>query len=87
MADRFHPIPTLGAAAVAVGLCCGGPVLHSAGVLTAVAGFGLGSWMVLAIGAAVVLVALVRIRHRTPPVALSSSIDARRSERSSSHVE
>lgn len=85
MADRFNPMPVLGAAAVAVGLCCGLPVLLSAGVLTAVAGLGLGSWLILAIGAAIVIVALVR--RRSKPVAATPLIDAQRSERSPSHVE
>ena len=64
MADRFIPIPALGAAGVAVGLCCGVLVLLSAGVLTALAGLGLGSWHVLAAGAVVVVAAPVRIRRR-----------------------
>lgn len=45
-------MPALGAAAVAIGLCCGIPVLLSAGVLTAVAGLGFESWLVLAIDSA-----------------------------------
>lgn len=78
-------MPVLGAAAVAVGLCCGVPALLSAGALTAVAGLGLGSWLILAIGAAIVIVALVR--RRSKPVAATPSIDAQRSKRSPSHVE
>ena len=87
MADRFIPIPALGAAAVAVDLCCGAPVLLSAGVLTALAGLGLGSWLVLAIGAAVVVAALVRIARRTHAAATARSTDTERSEtRIRSHV-
>ncbi len=88
MADRFIPIPALGAAAVAVGLCCGVPVLLSAGVLTALAGLGLGSWHVLAAGAVVVR----RARSHPPPpqhaVAAARSTDTEQSEtRSHSHVD
>lgn len=87
MVDRLNPAPALGALAVAVGLCCGIPVLLSAGVLTAVAGFGLGSWLVVAIGAAVAVATLVLARRRTEAVAATPSSDTQRSERSHSRVE
>ena len=77
----------VGAALVAIGVCCGVPVLLSAGVLTAVVGFGLGSGIVLATSAAVVAAALVRVRSRTHDVATLRSTDAQRFERSPSHVE
>jgi hypothetical protein len=48
--------------AAQLGVCCGLPLLASAGVLGAVAGIGLGSWLVVIVAAAVVVVGVVRWR-------------------------
>ncbi len=48
-----------------VGVCCGLPLLASAGVLGAVAGIGLGSWPVVALAAVVVVIGVVRWRRNS----------------------
>ncbi len=45
-----------------LGVCCGLPLLASVGVLGAVAGIGLGSWLVVALAAGVVAIGIVRWR-------------------------
>ena len=63
-------------------------MLLSTGVLTALAGLGLGSWLILATGTLVVVAALVRIPRRTHAAATARSTDTERSEtRSHSHVD
>ena len=44
-------------------VCCGLPRLASAGVLGAIAGIGFGSWLIVALAAAVAVVGLVRWRR------------------------
>lgn len=57
-------VAPLAAGAAVFGVCCGLPLLASVGVLGAVAGIGLGSWLVVALAAAVAAIGLVRW-HRT----------------------
>jgi len=46
-----------------MGLCCGIPLLLSAGALSAVAGIGLGSWLMIAAGAVAATVGMWRWRQ------------------------
>lgn len=55
-------IAPLAAGASVLGICCGFPLLASAGVVGAVAGIGLGSWLIVALAVVVVVVGLVRWR-------------------------
>lgn len=56
-------IAPLAAGASVLGICCGLPLLASAGVLGAIAGIGLGSWIIVALAAAVAVVGLARWRR------------------------
>ena len=56
-------IAPLAAGASVLGICCGLPLLASAGVLGAVAGIGLGSWLIVALAVVVGVVGLVRWRR------------------------
>jgi len=49
---------------VGMGVCCGLPVLLSAGLLGAAAGIGLGSWLVIAAGLLVAAVGAARWYQR-----------------------
>ena len=53
MAERATPL-TVGVVAVGFGVCCGLPLLLSAGVLSIVAGLGVGSWLIVTIGVAAI---------------------------------
>lgn len=57
-------IAPLAAGASVLGICCGLPLLASAGVLGAIAGIGFGSWLIVALAAAFAVVGFVRW-HRT----------------------
>ena len=57
-------IAPLAAGASVLGICCGLPLLASAGALGAIAGIGLGSWLIVLVAAAVAVVGLARW-HRT----------------------
>lgn len=50
MRDRGSSIAPITAAAGVIGLCCGLPVLLSLGVLGAVAGLSLQSWVLIGLG-------------------------------------
>jgi type IV secretory pathway TrbD component len=63
MAERTTPI-TVGAVAVVFGVCCGLPLLLSAGVLSIVAGLGVGSWLLATIGVAGIAVVALRAQRR-----------------------
>ena len=56
-------IAPLAAGASVLGICCGFPLLASAGVLGAVAGIGLGSWLIVALAVVVGVVGIVRWRR------------------------
>ena len=56
-------IAPLAAGASVLGICCGLPLLASAGVLGAVAGIGLGSWLIVALAVVVGVVGPVRWRR------------------------
>ena len=56
-------IAPLAAGASVLGICCGFPLLASAGVFGAVAGIGLGSWLIVALAVVVAVVGLVRWRR------------------------
>lgn len=56
-------IAPLAAGASVLGICCGLPLLASAGVLGAIAGIGLGSWLIVAPAVVVAVVGLVRWRR------------------------
>lgn len=52
-------IVPLAAGVSVLGVCCGLPLLASAGVLGAITGVGLGSWLIAAVATAVGLVGVV----------------------------
>ncbi len=60
-------IAPLAAGASVLGICCGFPLLASAGVLGAIAGIGLGSWLIVALAVVVVVVGFVRWRRTRDP--------------------
>jgi len=66
MRERVAAVGVTGAVVGAFGLCCGLPVLFSLGVLGAVAGISLGSWVLIALGLAAVIYGVWRRRHRRP---------------------
>ncbi len=51
--------------AVAMAVCCSVPVLVGTGFAAAIAGIGLGSWLLVGAAIAVVLVALSRLGRRS----------------------
>ncbi len=56
-------IAPLAAGASVLGICCGLPLLASAGVFGAVVGIGFGSWLIVALAVVVAVVGLVRWRR------------------------
>lgn len=66
MRDRLATIGPLAAVAGVLGLCCGLPVLLSIGVVGAIAGWSLQSWMLIGVGLVLAAVGANRwvIRHR-----------------------
>lgn len=52
-------IAPLAAGASVLGICCGLPLLASAGVLGAIAGIGFGSWLIVALAATVAVIGFV----------------------------
>ena len=70
MRDRVGTIGPIAAAAGALGLCCGLPVLLSLGMLGAVAGLSLQSWALIGLGLMLTALGLtrrVRGRRRHQP--------------------
>ncbi len=63
--------------AVGMGVCCGLPLLLSAGALGAVAGIGLGSWLVIAAGFVVAVAGWIRWRLRNNDEACGLRIEHR----------
>ena len=63
MAERATPL-TVGVVAVGFGVCCGLPLLLSAGVLSIVAGLGVGSWLIVTIGVAAIAFVALRAHRR-----------------------
>lgn len=73
---KTDPVPTapakpprgtilpLAAGATAFGVCCGLPLLASAGVAGVVAGLGAGSWIAVAVAPLIAIAGLVRWRRR-----------------------
>jgi hypothetical protein len=55
----------VGMLAVGLGICCGIPLLFGVGVFGALAGFGLDSWTVVAIGSAAAAIGLWRWLRNT----------------------
>jgi hypothetical protein len=66
MGERASTIGSVGGLIAVMGLCCGFPILLSAGVIGAIAGIGLGSWIVIAIAAAVLVIGVIRWRRTGP---------------------
>jgi hypothetical protein len=65
VSDERQPLFALAAAGVAIA-CCAIPVLFSAGVATALAGIGLGNWLIIVLGAGLATIGAARIwRHRS----------------------
>jgi len=58
--DRIATLGPIAAAAGALGLCCGLPVLLSMGVVGAIAGWSLQSWALIGLGLAVAAVGWTR---------------------------
>ena len=61
--QKTSAVAPLAAVAAMFGVCCGLPLLASVGVLGAVAGVGLGSWLVVALGAVVIAIGVARWRR------------------------
>lgn len=62
--SESRPRELAGLAAVALGVCCGLPLLLGAGVLGAATGIALGSTLAVAAGLTVAAVGLIRWRRR-----------------------
>ena len=56
-------IAPLAAGASVLGICCGLPLLASAGVFGAVVGIGFGSWLIVALAVVVAVVGVLRWRR------------------------
>jgi hypothetical protein len=51
---------------LAVGVCCGAPLIAASGVFAALAGIGLGSWLLILAGIAIAVLTVLRwYRRRT----------------------
>lgn len=74
--ERESNAGLMGLLAVGLGACCGLPLLASAGVFGAAAGVGLGSWLIVAVGASAVVVGVVRRRQRSARCELPTADDA-----------
>jgi len=61
--DRESSAGLFGLLAAGMGVCCGIPLLLSAGALGAVAGIGLGSWLIIAAGAVAAAAGMWRWRQ------------------------
>ena len=61
--QKTSAVAPLAAGAAMLGVCCGLPLLASVGVLGAVVGVGLGSWLVVALAAVVVAIGVARWRR------------------------
>lgn len=68
MGERESTGGLLALGAVGMGVCCGLPLLLAAGGLGALAGIGLGSWLVICVGLMVAAVGAARwyLRHNDP---------------------
>ena len=64
MRDRLGAVGATGAVLGVFGLCCGLPVLVSLGLLGALAGISLGSWVLIALALATLLFGLWRRHER-----------------------
>jgi hypothetical protein len=60
-----------------MGVCCGLPLLLSAGALGALAGIGLGSWLVIAASLVVAVAGWVRWRSRRNDPSCGTPIEHR----------
>ena len=68
MGDRTAVLAPVAVLAGALGLCCGLPILFSVGVVGAVAGWSLQSWVLVSIGLALAAIGSIRYlnsRRRT----------------------
>ena len=61
--SRSSPAVPFGAVAAAVGVCCGFPLLASIGLTGAIAGVGIGSWLLVGVAGLVTVAGLVRWRR------------------------
>ncbi len=78
MGERESTGGLIGLGVVAMAFCCGFPLLLSAGVLGALAGVGLGSWLVLAAGLLVAGVGAVRwYQRRNQPACEAPDVGSR----------
>jgi hypothetical protein len=63
--ERVKPLAPIVAVGGLFGVCCGLPVLLSVGVLGALAGVSVSSWLLIALGLGVAVLGSVRwVRHR-----------------------
>ena len=67
MRDRLATIGPLAAVAGVLGLCCGLPVLLSIGVVGAIAGWSLQSWVLIGVGLVLAAVGSTRWATRRRP--------------------
>jgi len=67
MTKRESPVGFAKLLAVGLVFCCGFPLLLGAGALTALAGFGLGSWLTVTAGLSVATLGYVRWRGHSAP--------------------
>lgn len=61
--EKASAVAPFAAVAAMLGVCCGLPLLASVGALGVIAGIGLGSWLMVALAAAVVVIGLIRWRR------------------------
>lgn len=77
MADKNDPsVGMLGGVAVALGLCCGLPLLLASGIAIGVSGFAVGSGVLIAVGIAVAVWALRRRRRNAAACETDVASDA-----------
>ncbi len=78
-ASRRQPrrLAPVAAGVAALGLCCGVPLLVSLGAAGVITGFGVGSWLVVAVASVVAMIGVFRWRRRrecdAPPARTDSS--------------
>ena len=73
--SRSSLLAPFGAVAAAVGVCCGFPLLASIGLTGAIAGVGIGSWLLVAFAAFVTVAGLLRWRRSAPTYAPNAELD------------
>ncbi|MGE0307378.1 MAG: hypothetical protein AB7Q27_16650 [Acidimicrobiia bacterium] len=73
--SRSSPFAPFGAVAAAVGLCCGFPLLAAVGLTGAIAGVGIGSWLLASVATLVAVAGFVRWRRSAPTDTPNTELD------------